>query len=268
MRAKTLRILAALISLVLVAAACGSDVEVDTASQAESPGTTAMDAMEHDGGDDEGMDHDEHDDAMDHEHGGDVVDVAESDAPTVELLAVAGSIYEYDIKLENLEFGPDADEAEHVPGEGHFHLLVDGVKIKRFFELHVTVDELEPGDHRIEVEVNANDHAPYAIDGVPIRSGVNITVEGDAGDATSIDVGYVGGSVETASDRVQVELGSKVVVSITSDVAESVHVHGYDLFADLEPGEPSKLAFAADVAGIFEVELEGSGTFLFEVEVS
>lgn len=56
--------------------------------------------------------------------------------------------------------------------------------------------------------------------------------------------------------RVTVELGRQVVLNVTADVADHVHVHGYDLKADVAPGRAAKIGFTADVAGRFEVELE------------
>jgi hypothetical protein len=76
-----------------------------------------------------------------------------------------------------------------------------------------------------------------------------------------------GDNVETASRRVRVELGQKVRVRVEADHAEEVHVHGYDLKADVAPGKPAVIDFTADVPGVFEVELEESGRRLFELQV-
>ena len=76
-----------------------------------------------------------------------------------------------------------------------------------------------------------------------------------------------GDNVETASRRVRVELGQKVRVRVEADHAEEVHVHGYDLKADVAPGKPAVIDFTADVPGVFEVELEESGRSLFELQV-
>ena len=65
------------------------------------------------------------------------------------------------------------------------------------------------------------------------------------------------GDVE-GGGRIEVPLGSEVVLSVTSDVADEVHVHGYDLFFDVEAGVSTSFRFTADVPGIFEAELEGS----------
>ncbi|GAA3565825.1 hypothetical protein GCM10022197_22110 [Microlunatus spumicola] len=48
--------------------------------------------------------------------------------------------------------------------------------------------------------------------------------------------------------------GQKVTITATSDVKDSVHVHGYDKTLDLPPGEAASVSFVADVKGVFEVE--------------
>jgi len=55
---------------------------------------------------------------------------------------------------------------------------------------------------------------------------------------------------------------------VTADVVDEVHVHGYDLFADVAPGAPATINFVADIPGVWEVELEGAGALLVELEVS
>ena len=54
---------------------------------------------------------------------------------------------------------------------------------------------------------------------------------------------------------------------ITSDVAEEVHVHGYDIIKDVGPGAPARFRFRAEFEGIFEVELEGVGEQILELRV-
>jgi FtsP/CotA-like multicopper oxidase with cupredoxin domain len=76
-----------------------------------------------------------------------------------------------------------------------------------------------------------------------------------------------GSNVQTASRRVRVEIGEKVRIRVQADRGEEVHVHGYDLKADVAPGRPAVLDFTADVPGVFEVELEQSQLELFELQV-
>lgn len=82
-----------------------------------------------------------------------------------------------------------------------------------------------------------------------------------------VTVTIAGGTVTPAPGTVEVPVGEDVTLDVTSDVAEEVHVHGYDKTLDLEPGETASLTFTADIPGVFEVELEGAGTLLFELEV-
>jgi hypothetical protein len=73
----------------------------------------------------------------------------------------------------------------------------------------------------------------------------------------------------TVSDvrHVTVERGRRVVVTVTADVEDEVHVHGYDLMREVAPGEPAQIAFRAAFAGRFEIELEDRGLPLAELEV-
>ena len=68
--------------------------------------------------------------------------------------------------------------------------------------------------------------------------------------------------------RVEVDLGSVVALMVTSDAAEEVHVHGYDILRAVSAGNPAHFAFSAAIPGVFEVEFEGSGRLLFLLEIS
>jgi len=82
-----------------------------------------------------------------------------------------------------------------------------------------------------------------------------------------ISVTVAGGQVTPAPAPVDVALGSTVVIEVTSDVPDSVHVHGYDQQADLVPGRPTRLELTADIPGQFEVELESAHELLLMLRV-
>ncbi len=82
----------------------------------------------------------------------------------------------------------------------------------------------------------------------------------------AIDVAVSEGQVE-GEDRYEVEGGAEVRIVITADVTDEVHVHGYDIFGDVTPDAAAVITFTADIPGIFEVELEGAHTQLFELVV-
>ena len=67
--------------------------------------------------------------------------------------------------------------------------------------------------------------------------------------------------------RATVEQGEKVAIVVGSDVADHVHLHGYDKFADVAPGKPARLVFVASIPGRFEVELEDRGLQIADLEV-
>jgi FtsP/CotA-like multicopper oxidase with cupredoxin domain len=61
--------------------------------------------------------------------------------------------------------------------------------------------------------------------------------------------------------------GDTVRIRARSDVPEEVHVHGYDLATDVEPGKTATMEFEADITGIFEIEFELSGEPIAELKV-
>lgn len=82
-----------------------------------------------------------------------------------------------------------------------------------------------------------------------------------------IEATVTGDKVETASRRVRIDRGQKVRIRVQADRAEEVHLHGYDLSADVAPGRPAVIDFTADAPGVFEVELEQAHLRLFELQV-
>jgi plastocyanin len=86
-----------------------------------------------------------------------------------------------------------------------------------------------------------------------------------AGQQLAVQV--AGGKVTGDTGRVPVPVGDHVTLTITSDVADEVHVHGYDLTTALTPGTPAELTFDATIPGVFEVELHEAGTVLLSLQV-
>ena len=77
----------------------------------------------------------------------------------------------------------------------------------------------------------------------------------------------VGGRPEGGIRRASVRRGREVIVRVSSDVADHIHLHGYDLIADVAPGAPAELTFVADVPGRFEIELEDRGVPIADIQV-
>jgi hypothetical protein len=89
-----------------------------------------------------------------------------------------------------------------------------------------------------------------------------------AADTTpTVEVTVVGGKPQGGVRREQVKTGETLVLRVTADVADEVHLHGYDKSADVAPGKPAEIRFTADIPGVFEVELEQRHQKLVELEV-
>jgi glucose/arabinose dehydrogenase len=84
----------------------------------------------------------------------------------------------------------------------------------------------------------------------------------------TVAVSYAGGEVTGTSGREEVPVGEQVVLRISSDVAEEVHVHGYDLEAAVPAGGSVDIPLSASIPGVFEVELHDSGKVLFQLRVA
>jgi hypothetical protein len=64
-----------------------------------------------------------------------------------------------------------------------------------------------------------------------------------------------------------VSQGERVRILVRADVTDEVHLHSYDLSDSVAPSEPARIDFVANVAGVFECELEEAGTALFQLEI-
>jgi major membrane immunogen (membrane-anchored lipoprotein) len=62
--------------------------------------------------------------------------------------------------------------------------------------------------------------------------------------------------------------GEEVRFRVKSDVADEVHVHGYDLMQDVPAGGSVEFDFPADIEGIFEAELEGRQEQILELRIN
>jgi hypothetical protein len=59
--------------------------------------------------------------------------------------------------------------------------------------------------------------------------------------------------------RITVVKGRRVVLVVNSDVADEVHLHGYNIMRDVAPGRPATIEFRATIVGTVEAELENRG---------
>jgi hypothetical protein len=85
--------------------------------------------------------------------------------------------------------------------------------------------------------------------------------------ATVITIRIKDGKPVGGITRVTVEKPQRVELVVHSDVADEVHVHGYDLHQDVEAGGTARIGFPATIQGVFEAELENRKLQILELTV-
>jgi hypothetical protein len=84
---------------------------------------------------------------------------------------------------------------------------------------------------------------------------------------TTVRIAVVGGIPKGGIVRATVHEGDRVVLVVTSDVADEIHLHGYDLKTEVAAGGTARLPFVARIPGRFEVELESRSTQIADLTV-
>lgn len=89
---------------------------------------------------------------------------------------------------------------------------------------------------------------------------------GKGSDVPTIEVrnGEPVGGVQT----LEFSAGEEVRFRVSSDEAEEIHVHGYDIAKDVPAGGTIEFDFPAELEGIYEAELEGQGVQIAELRIN
>lgn len=101
----------------------------------------------------------------------------------------------------------------------------------------------------------------------PLQPAVGTAVPGDAQPAQIVSVVVTGGEVSGDTGPVPVRLGSRVRLSVVSDVADTLLVEGYGLREVVAAERATQLELVADRAGTFAVLLADARTPLTTLDV-
>ncbi|MFF3761478.1 hypothetical protein [Streptomyces sp. NPDC002185] len=222
-----------------------------------------------------------------------------ADAPTVraEIRPDSEGGWNVHLTVERFQFTPESTGGAALPGRGHARLLVDGRETTR---LYGPWGYVPPGAHTLTVRLHADDHTVWAVAGAPVQT----TVRLDATPATpatpstpstpstgssapsssapsasapssprptdpgrTVTLTLTGTTVEPPPSRIELKKGERLTLRVTSDRADTLHVHGYDRELPLSPGVPATLTLTADRTGLFEVETHESGLVLTQLVV-
>lgn len=113
------------------------------------------------------------------EHGEMLSLPARPDAPTLKMVAMPdpASGWNLHIMTTNFRFSPENASRDHVDGEGHAHVYVNGQKLARIYGAWMHIADLPVGDNVIAVTLNSNDHRELGVDGQALKVEQTITVE-------------------------------------------------------------------------------------------
>jgi plastocyanin len=71
-------------------------------------------------------------------------------------------------------------------------------------------------------------------------------------EVTRIDIR--GGEVVGGPAEIHAKNGDTVVIVVSADAPDDIHLHGYDIEKPVEPGKPATFRFKANLEGEFEIE--------------
>lgn len=133
----------------------------------------------------DGHDHGDHGAAHDKEHGkghdhGDMLSLhAGPNAPTLNMMVMPDPATGWNLHImtTNFTFSPQNASRDHVDGEGHAHVYVNGKKIARVYGAWMHIADLEPGEQVIAVTLNSNDHRELGVDGQALRVEQTVTAQ-------------------------------------------------------------------------------------------
>jgi plastocyanin len=63
-----------------------------------------------------------------------------------------------------------------------------------------------------------------------------------------------GGEVAGGPAEINAKNGDTVVIVVSADAPDDIHLHGYDIEKEVEPGKPATFRFKANLEGEFEIE--------------
>jgi hypothetical protein len=82
------------------------------------------------------------------------------------------------------------------------------------------------------------------------------TTEAEPAGPITIRIAYKGGKLSGDTGTVRIPRGEQVRLIVHADIEDEVHLHGYDLAAEVTPGHQARINFEADQRGKFIAELE------------
>jgi heme/copper-type cytochrome/quinol oxidase subunit 2 len=90
----------------------------------------------------------------------------------------------------------------------------------------------------------------------------------NAGSGAPVVIHVVNGQPQGGIQKITVNKGERVRFKVVSDVADEIHVHGYNFHKDVKKGGSVSFSFPATIDGIFDIELESRGEQIASLQVN
>lgn len=113
---------------------------------------------------------------------------------------------------------------------------------------------------------SVDDHDSTTANGDHGAGTTTAAAEHDDGDTSHLRIAIADGAGK-GDTKPTVPLGSDVTLHVTSDAADTLHIHGYDRELTLKAGKEAVITFTADIGGRFEMELHDANTKVGELTV-
>lgn len=126
---------------------------------------------------------------------------------------------------EGWRWAPENVNEDNVPGEGHAHIYVDGVKT-RAYTPYYHIPGLEAGSHHIRVTLNANNHADMYANGFPVEAVAIVIVDEDDHEHEPTPVDGTTMMSVNATAHVDAKSGYNLEVEVTDFVISGEGVDG------------------------------------------
>jgi len=101
-------------------------------------------------------------------------------APEIELAvkpAAEGDGWQVHVSARDFRFDKSLVDGIHIPGTGHGHLYLNGLKLQRLYSPDAKIGALPPGVHTVRVTLNTNDHRAYVVEGEPVSRSASFKVD-------------------------------------------------------------------------------------------
>ena len=79
--------------------------------------------------------------------------------------------------VSNFKFDRENVDGAHIPGAGHGHIYVNGLKLGRVYEETIDIGQLPKGTHTVRLTLNTNNHQMYMVGGKPVTATAEIVVD-------------------------------------------------------------------------------------------